>query len=749
MSDSKINSSEIKNLRWLFSFLLIAIICLCFSQSTPAKPGDLDPAFGVNGVVLSAFGNNDVTKKVATDMAVQADGKVVVVEYACIANNCENNYVVLTRYNSDGSLDINFGVGGKVELRDFSIALFDLSPDILIQPDGKILVATSTKGRRSLDFALARFNQNGTPDLSFGANGKVSIDFDGSYDRATSIALQADGKIVIAGGRFYSIARCNPDGSLDASFGTNGKVVTSRFYPALSYYYEPDWITDLAIQSDGSILAVGRLNLPFGNIAIARYNPNGSLDTRFGNNGVVAAPGYFWITEFEAYSMAIQPDGKIVVAGNTWPHNSATTGVDFLIIRYNRDGSLDNTFGDNGIVISNISGWQSSHDRSLSLSFQSDGKILAAGITDFNTAAIARFNSDGSIDKSFNLDGRTLTDKLDCINSIAIEPNGKILAAGYKGNHSAIARFEGGSLPAKTIFDFDSDRKSDLAVWRPSNQTWYILRSSDNQLVQEQWGVSTDIPAPTDYDGDGKTDIAMFRPRAVSYYNVTYSAFYILHSSNNRLWISEFFPTIFPEQVIVGDYDGDSKADPAIFLRDSYLNSGNLLVNYAGTSNNRLEMIRPQTWLSSSTTFLTEGINVNGDFNGDGITDIVRFSPKSANWDLFLSTSLEVKSQSFGGQFGDDKPVPADYDGDGKTDLAVYRNGEWSILQSSDKSTRVEWLGNNTDIPAPADYDGDGKTDVAVYRNGEWWMKLSGSGDVVVKQFGLAGDVPIPSSHLR
>lgn len=753
MSNSKINFTKIKSLRWFFSLLLISIACLSFSQTTPAMPGDLDPMFGINGVVLTNFDNNDATKEIATDTAVQADGKVVVVGYICTGNYCNVGYVTLTRYNPNGLVDTSFGVGGRVELRDFVSHV--LSPDVLIQPDGKIVVSANVNGRRSRDFALARFNSDGTLDSTFGTNGKVTIDFDGNNNDAYSLAIQPDGKIVVAGtsNNIFALARCNTDGSLDTSFGLGGKVLTDRVYPYLgNYYYTYNTfvISDLIIQPDGNILACGQLSLPLGNIVVVRYTPNGSLDMRFGAHGVTTViPGYFGSAEFEIYSAAIQPDGKIVVGGTRRFYSGGTP--DFLIVRYNTDGLLDTSFDDDGMVISDSYGWQSGNDIALSLSIQSDGKILAAGRSGGgNIAAIARYNANGSIDKSFNFDGRVLSNKLNIINSITLLPNGNILAAGYKDSNSAIARFEGGSLPSKTAFDFDGDNKSDLALWRPSNQTWYILRSSDNGMSEIQWGVSTDILAPADYDGDGKTDIAILRPQIFGPYGVMGSGFYILQSSNNLLSTIVIGLAVAPEQLIVGDYDGDGKADPAIFIYDYDGNgAAYLIIRYLWSSNNQLGLIRNPTWASSSTPPLPQGLSVNGDFNGDGITDISSFSPERATWNLYLSTSLEVKSQIYGNQVGDDKPMPADYDGDGKTDLAVYSNGEWQILQSSDNSTRVELLGNSTDVPAPADYDGDGKTDIAVYRKGEWWIKLSSSGDVLVKQFGLAGDVPIPSAHLR
>ena len=345
----------------------------------------------------------------------------------------------------NGTLDDSFGTGGKVTT-DFQ-GTGDLASSVALQPDGKIVVAGTTFSfSTGSDFAIARYNSDGTLDPSFGINGKVTTDFAGAADGALGVAVQRDGKIVVVGsaimsgtGSDFAIARYNSDGTLDAPFGTDGKVTTNIGFTCLGGC--PDSAHSVVLQPDGKIVAAGSaLRLLNGyNFALARYNRNGTLDTDFGNDGTVMTKVGSVAGAFEAAnSVALQRDGKIVVAG------LATTfaSPDFAVARFNSDGTIDTSFAGTGRVTTDFG--IVAPDDAQAVAVQPDGKIVAAGetftITGFDFA-IARYNRDGSIDTSFGGDGRvttnfdatTLTFTNDEVLALEIQQGGRIVAAGASG----------------------------------------------------------------------------------------------------------------------------------------------------------------------------------------------------------------------------------------------------------------------------------------------------------------------------
>lgn len=339
-----------------------------------------------------------------------------------------------------GDLDPTFGASGKVSVPTLGLAN---AAAIAVQPDGKTIVVggRNTTGVNT-DFAIVRLNQDGSFDNSFGTEGIVVTDFTGSFDGASAVALQPDGKIVVAGSTFrsfdlnqeFALARYNVDGSIDTTFGMGGKVSTGFFVGSLN---GKDEARGVVVQSDGKIVAVGHASdtrtQDF--LALVRYNSDGSLDTSFGSGGKVLDNTF----EDSIKKVILQSDGKIVVGGT----GSGTP--DFRIARYRADGLLDSSFGSGGLVTTDFFG---ANDRVEALALQSDGKIVAAGsavapgsrLADF---ALARYESDGRLDMTFGSGGKVTTNftPRDIISAIAIEPGGKIVALGGTSEDGNVVTF--------------------------------------------------------------------------------------------------------------------------------------------------------------------------------------------------------------------------------------------------------------------------------------------------------------------
>jgi len=297
------------------------------------------------------------------------------------------------------SLDPTFSDDGWTTLDFFGRS--DIVDSVLIQPDGRLIlsgqVAVNTTSR---DFGLARYNPDGTLDDTFGTGGMLNLDLGGREYTGVAV-LQSDGKIVVGGeqsisGTDFIIARLNTDGSLDTTFGApNGYVVTDLG--------GSDSIYGLAILPDGRIVAAGSSYSTDSDLAIARYNPNGSLDTTF------AAPNGYQVidlpNEQNGNNITLQADGAIVLAGST----DANGLMDFLLARINPDGGLDPTFGTGGLVTTDFSGGV---DVALDLAQQPDGKLVAVGSATVGSAshiALARYNADGSLDETFGINGLVTT----------------------------------------------------------------------------------------------------------------------------------------------------------------------------------------------------------------------------------------------------------------------------------------------------------------------------------------------------
>jgi len=393
--------------------------------------GTLDTTFSKDGKQTTDFASGD---EIASSVALQSNGKIVVAGYTIGANSGYNYDFALARYNADGTPDTTFSGDGK-QTTDFR-SQNDFVETAAIQSDGKIVVSGGT----SDDFALARYNTDGSLDTTFSEDGKQTTDFNPAanylYDYAYSMIIQKDGKIILAGSDVvdFALARYNTDGSLDITFSEDGKQTTD-------FGYAGEHAASVALQTDGEIVVVGGSLTTDGdsgdddkyNFSIARYNSDGSPDTAFSEDGKIS--DYIHAGHTIYTSSAIQSDGKIVVAGSTKQGSSSL----FAVARYNKDGTLDTTFSKDG---KKTTGFGSSGEVASSLVIQSDGKIVVAGYTNAENEyahdfAVARYNTDGTLDTTFSEDGRKTMDfRNDIAFAVAVQNNGKIVVAG-----TVIARF--------------------------------------------------------------------------------------------------------------------------------------------------------------------------------------------------------------------------------------------------------------------------------------------------------------------
>ena len=424
--------------------------------------GSLDASFGNGGIVTTNFievTNTPGWSDSASSVALQDDGKLVV------AGTIQPNggpLGAISRYNTDGSLDTTFAAGGKV-----SDARFNTLQDVAVQLDGKVVVvgrAYPMNGAAG-NFAIGRFNADGSPDATFGTNGIV-VTNPGVYDTAYAVSLLGNGKILVAGQSGYpgaeqpngiTLQQFNSDGTIDTSFGNNGLVRT--FYTTAEVPSNYGGVgnvaaRDVVVQSDGKILVAGQTLELNNKFAVVRYHSDGSLDTSFDIDGRVSTSlgnGRSYAT-----SMALQGDGKLIVGGYFLANTGG--GHDFALARYNTDGSLDTSFNGDGKVVLDFGG---SNDFVYDVKVQSDGAIVVTGSVG-NALAVARFNPDGTADASFGTAGlvTTTVQATSSGSEVVIQPNGGIVVAGTVNNGNGnqflnrdfvVARYDGLSPVAVSI----------------------------------------------------------------------------------------------------------------------------------------------------------------------------------------------------------------------------------------------------------------------------------------------------------
>lgn len=426
--------------------LLPLVLALCLlAPSAPARAaeGDLDPTFGSGGVTFTDFFE---LADAGTDMVLLPDGRIVEVGLGFdLATHFD---FAVARYSADGQTDPAQPGGDRVliDFADAGESRTDEAWGVARQADGKLVVAGLTAYGTNSDFALVRLDGDLRLDPGFGDGGRVRTDF-GGFDRAEAVAIQPDRKILVVGSssrpdNTYAIAlaRYNPDGTLDAGFGTGGRLVTTLGRTKAT-------ANDVALQPDGKILIVGHA-LPRGQeLAVARLHPDGRLDASFGTGGVALLATLPGLGE----AVTLTPDGRIVVAGMV----SRGGKGDFAVWRLLPDGALDPAFGDHGRVVTDFA---NGSDWARAVALTPDGRILVGGTTETDPTdpfsgdfALALYDSKGRLVPGFGSGGLVTNDfsgAFDRIEALVPVPGRRVLAGGRSDADSsdfALARYLGGA----------------------------------------------------------------------------------------------------------------------------------------------------------------------------------------------------------------------------------------------------------------------------------------------------------------
>ncbi|MBP7415686.1 MAG: hypothetical protein WBC19_06400 [Pyrinomonadaceae bacterium] len=642
------------------------------------------------------------------DMSSTPEGKVYLVGYNTGSNT-------IYRLNTNGSLDNSFNTANATTADNARIY------SVLAQPDGKVLIGGNFGGIRTdaglyNRYRLFRFNSDGSVDGSFEAQAGTSLSSGG----VRSLALQTGDRILV-GGDFPQlngvykggIGRLNLDSSLDSTF--------------IGFFGSPTSINAFHVNPNGTIFVGGgfdALGDSFGKY-VARLRVDGSVDPTYQLDSRV---------DNVIRTISSQPDGKILLGGES--------GSDFSRIpskgiwRLNSDGSLDTTL-DARIGTLEFVG---------TIAVQADGKVLVGGnftkINNINRRALARLNSDGSLDTSFLPDVGGLS-----VSKVVVQPDGKILVAG------GFTTFNGTAVRNIVRLNTDGTLDASFNIGTGTNTAVNALLVRTDGKIYLGGGFSSfngiQKPRLVRLLPDGNLDPGFKTVRVNG--NITA----ICESSGGKIIVGGVINSTVTGAAtrqgvlrLLSDGSVDYSFDVKGVTRNGsggevwqlgVQSDGKIIASGQFEAINgaaRSGFARLLTFPNPTPAF--------SDFDGDGKTDLSVLRPSTGVWHQLSSYFNQV--QAVGGIASDDVTVPADFDGDFLTDFAIYRpsTAEWFILHSSDDTVYSFQFGLPNDIPVPGDYDGDGKADLAVWRNsnGNWHILGSQSGLQMI-QFGQPGDEPV------
>jgi uncharacterized delta-60 repeat protein len=473
--------------------LHLSIVC--------AAPGDLDTAFAGTGKVrFDSFGL-DAPSARATGVAVQQDGKILVAGDSPAPGAIATSLTrfALVRFNPDGSLDAAFGSNGRTTTVVGTNLVY--AGPVAIQSDGKIVLAGMANGA----IAAVRYNTDGSLDNSFGDSGETTTTFPGIAG-AAAMAIQSDGKIVLvssSGGSAFTAIRYTTNGVLDTSFGTGGIASITVGTGEVQAY-------GIGVQSDGKIVVSGEIVVAPGTIdyALARFNSDGSLENSFGTSGWAAVSFSNNASGFGGPTAAIQPNGRILVAVEVLTPGPVGFIHEFGVVRFATNGVLDASFGSGGEVVTLVG---EASDGAVALALQPDGKIIAVGDAlvgaNYQYAAV-RYNPDGSLDNSFGSNGEVLfgfgDGGDDTPSALALDSIGRVVIAGSANGAFGVARLLGDAAPVSLRISFTATNTAVIS-WPYPSAGWSLQQNSD--LRTTNWTAT-----PQTVNNDGTNNFIIVSP---------------------------------------------------------------------------------------------------------------------------------------------------------------------------------------------------------------------------------------------
>lgn len=601
--------------------------------------------------------------------------------------------------NAAGALDPTFGANGRVVT---TVGFEARATAVAIQPDGKIVVAGDVKrDNTQRDIVLVRYNTNGTLDSGFGENGRIILSVSNGNDIINAMTLDSSGRIIVVGSTQPSPEISITD-FLTLRFTANGALDPTFGNNGVAVFSQgsDDSFNAVVVQPSGRIVAGGATS-DGGQAALIGITPQGALDRSFADFGFYLFNFPSMIDE-RVLAIVLRPNGRMLIGGRGKPWGAMGVAPNFLA-ELEANGDLVEAFGNQGVR--NYSSGHTAYDLSYDLTLLPDGRI--ATISD----RLFLFSSNGTYESDNYPEG----------GAIAVRSDGKIVVTGQietsvlKGNGRRIG----------TALNLLGLIGKDIAV--QGDDKIIIISSSEAQFsVLRLVGITSQGTKLADYDRDEKTDIAVLRPSNSTVYAI---------GSNIGVLTYQSGEASFEIKRVLPETDG-------CHLPFFYWKSGNITGSQAF-------FVRTNGTARQQTQWgLLGDIPVGGDYDFDTCVDMTVYRPSEGIWYILQSGNNQLNAVRWG--LSEDKPVPADYDYDGITDIAVYRpsNGTWYVRRSSDGNmTAVRW-GNASDIPLTGDFDGDGRADFVVYRPSEQtWYLLQTTAGFRAERFGLENDFPAPGDY--